>query len=91
MAAPTITAQIINLTQTLLGRPTLNIDSTQVYIVGLSSGGALSLLLGCEAPDLFRRRGAIVGPSVESLQFGATGFVPSTTHSAITWGSQHAI
>jgi hypothetical protein len=36
------------------------------------------LLLGCEAPDLFAGVGAIAGPSVVSLQFGATGFVPST-------------
>ena len=37
-------------------------------MVGLSSGGALSLLLGCSAPDVFAGVGAIAGPSVGSDQ-----------------------
>jgi len=46
-------ADMINLTRILLGRMALNIDPVQVYVVGLSSGGALSLVLGCMAPDLY--------------------------------------
>jgi poly(3-hydroxybutyrate) depolymerase len=71
-------ADIIKLTENLLRRTTLNIDSAQVYVVGLSSGGALSLLLGCEAPDLYAGVGAIAGPSVGSAQEGATDAVPDT-------------
>jgi poly(3-hydroxybutyrate) depolymerase len=71
-------ADIINLTRTLLRRTALNIDSAQVYVVGLSSGGALSLLLGCMAPDLYAGVGAIASPSVGSAQPGATDYVPET-------------
>jgi poly(3-hydroxybutyrate) depolymerase len=71
-------ADIINLTHTLLKRTALNIDSAQVYVVGLSSGGALSLLLGCKAPDLYAGIGAISGPSVGSAQTLATEPVPKT-------------
>ena len=71
-------SDIIKLTQALLNRTTLNIDPAQVYVVGLSSGGALSLLLGCEAPDLYAGVGAIAGPSVGSAQDGATDAVPDT-------------
>lgn len=69
---------IINLTRTLVKRTALNIDSAQVYIVGLSSGGALSLFLGCKAPDLYAGVAAIAGPSVGSAQFGATAPVPGS-------------
>ena len=71
-------ADMINLTRILLGRMALNIDPVQVYVVGLSSGGALSLVLGCMAPDLYDGVGVIAGPSVGSAQSGATGFVLDT-------------
>ena len=74
--ASTHAADMINLTRILLGRMALNIDPVQVYVVGLSSGGALSLVLGCMAPDLYDGVGVIAGPSVGSAQSGATGFVP---------------
>lgn len=70
-------AEIIELTQTLLQRKTLNIDPSQVYIVGLSSGGAMSLLVACEAPDVFAGVGSVAGPSVGSAQANATGSVPN--------------
>ncbi len=71
-------SDIIRLTQTLISRAALNIDPTQVFITGLSSGGALSLVIGCKAPDLFAGVGAIAGPSVGSSQSEATAFVPNT-------------
>ena len=71
-------AAMINLTRILRGRTALNIDPAQVYVVGLSSGGAISLLLGCMAPDLYAGVGAIAGPSVGSAQPEATNSVPDT-------------
>jgi poly(3-hydroxybutyrate) depolymerase len=35
--------QVIHLTQNLLVQPALNIDKDQIYVVGLSSGGALRI------------------------------------------------
>jgi poly(3-hydroxybutyrate) depolymerase len=61
-------AEVTDLTKALVARGSLNVDPDQVYIVGLSSGAALSLLLGCSAPDLFAGVGAIAGPSVGSSQ-----------------------
>ena len=60
-------ADMINLTRILLGRMALNIDPVQVYVVGLSSGGALSLVLGCMAPDLYKECNALAGDKSSSF------------------------
>jgi len=64
--------EVTDLARTLIQRGSLRIDPDHVYVVGLSSGGALSLLLGCAAPDVFAGVGAIAGPSVGSDQGHAT-------------------
>jgi poly(3-hydroxybutyrate) depolymerase len=72
---------LIALTKDLESRRRLGIDASQVYVVGLSSGAALSLLLGCQAPDLFAGIGAVAGPSVGSNQWSAfadAAQIPST-------------
>ncbi len=61
-------AEIVKLTRLMVERTSLNIDPAHVYVVGLSSGAALSLLLGCAAPDLFAGVAAIAGPSVGTAQ-----------------------
>lgn len=63
--------ELVKLANALKGRSPLNIDPSHVYIVGLSSGAALALDVGCKAPDLFAGVGAVAGPSVGSLQFSA--------------------
>jgi len=65
-------AEIIDLAKELTSRAGLNIDPYHVYVVGLSSGGALALKLGCKAPEVFAGIGAIAGPSVGSAQWQAT-------------------
>ena len=81
-------AEIVAITEELMSRDALNIDPNHVYVVGLSSGGALALKLGCEAPDVFAGIGAIAGPSVGSNQSQATvdgALIPNTNISnAIT-------
>lgn len=52
----------------MIGSPALKIDPKHVYIVGLSSGGAMALDVACKAPDVFAGVGAIAGPSVGSNQ-----------------------
>jgi poly(3-hydroxybutyrate) depolymerase len=64
-------AELVRLTNTLKARPALNIDPNHVYIVGLSSGAAMALAVGCKAPDVFAGIGAVAGPSVGSSQHNA--------------------
>lgn len=44
------------------------IDRNHVYIVGLSSGGAMAMTVACKRPDLFAGVGSVAGPSVGSMQ-----------------------
>lgn len=53
---------VIELTLKLIGD--YNIVKDNVYVSGLSSGGGLSLVLGCMAPDIFKGIGLNAGPSV---------------------------
>ena len=64
-------AELVKLANTLKARSALNIDQNHVYIVGLSSGAAMALAVGCKAPDVFAGIGAIAGPSVGSSQSDA--------------------
>ncbi len=54
---------IIGMIKALLARPDLNIDSNQIYVSGLSSGGGESMILGCMVPDLIAGMGLNAGPS----------------------------
>ena len=75
-------ADITRLAKTLIGRGALQIDPKAVYVVGVSSGASLSLLLGCAAPDVFAGIGAMEGPSVGSPQAAAVldgRLIPLTT------------
>ncbi len=46
-------AALIGATEALLDDADLAIDPAQVYVAGLSAGGAMAVELGCMAPDLF--------------------------------------
>ncbi len=52
-----------NLVEELTSRSELNIDKDQVYIAGLSSGGAFTMNVGCMMPDIFAGMGIDAGPS----------------------------
>jgi poly(3-hydroxybutyrate) depolymerase len=64
-------AELVKLAVALRERSDLNVDQNHVYIVGLSSGAAMALAVGCKAPDVFAGVGAIAGPSVGSSQNSA--------------------
>jgi len=64
-------SELVTLANTLKSRQSLNIDRNHVYIVGLSSGAAMALAVGCKAPDVFAGVGAVAGPSVGSSQNNA--------------------
>ncbi|CAH2601202.1 conserved exported protein of unknown function [Rhodovastum atsumiense] len=72
-------AFVADLAQKLAARATLNIDRDRIYVVGLSSGGALALKAACAAPDVFSGVGSIAGPSVGSDQLKAVFEVPERT------------
>ncbi|MGH3350843.1 MAG: extracellular catalytic domain type 1 short-chain-length polyhydroxyalkanoate depolymerase [Nocardioides sp.] len=55
---------LLQLVSDLLADPALDIDPTQVYLSGLSSGGGETMVMGCLAPDVFAGIGINAGPSV---------------------------
>jgi poly(3-hydroxybutyrate) depolymerase len=78
-------AEIVRLAGILKARTALNVDPAHVYIVGLSSGAAMALAVGCKAPHVFAGIGAIAGPSAGSSQLIATqpgSSIPATNVSA---------
>lgn len=54
---------LLALVDELLNRPELNIDPNQVYITGLSSGGGMTNVMFCLAPDIFAGVGVNAGPA----------------------------
>ena len=55
---------IINLANELINRPELNIDPSQVYITGFSSGGGQANVIACLAPEIFSGVGSASGPGL---------------------------
>ena len=55
---------LLSLVSDLIAREKLNIDPNQVYISGLSSGGAMVNVLLCLAPDVFVGGGNVAGPAL---------------------------
>lgn len=71
-------AVLANIAQQLTADPSLSIDPNQVYVSGLSSGGAMAVQLACEYPQLFAGIGSVAGPSIGSDQDAeALGDAPS--------------
>ncbi|RQR32736.1 poly(3-hydroxybutyrate) depolymerase [Burkholderia sp. Bp9143] len=52
------------------------IDPNQVYVAGLSSGGGMTMVLGCIAPDIFAGIGINAGPPPGTTT-AQIGYVPS--------------
>ncbi len=57
---------VITAAQALIADTSLDIDPNQVYISGLSSGGAFAMTVGCLAPDVFAGMGLDAAPSIGS-------------------------
>jgi poly(hydroxyalkanoate) depolymerase family esterase len=80
-------AELVALAKRLKADAALQIEPRHVYIVGLSSGAAMALMVGCKAPDVFAGIGAVAGPSVSSSQFSAltdaSGIPPNNVAGAI--------
>ncbi len=68
---------VLDMVAELLSDPALSIDPDQVYVAGLSSGGAQALVLGCVAPDVFAGVGVVAGPAL-GTESSEIGFVSTT-------------
>ncbi|QCU78849.1 PHB depolymerase family esterase [Citricoccus sp. SGAir0253] len=55
---------LLGLVGALTARDALDLDTDQVYLSGLSSGGGQTMVMGCLAPDVFAGIGINAGPTV---------------------------
>ena len=62
---------LINLANTLSSDSNQTIDAKQIYIAGLSSGGAMSAQVACLAPDIFSGVAPSAGPTIGTSSNGA--------------------
>jgi len=73
---------LLDLINRFVSNPQYAIDPKQVYVTGLSSGGAQTMVMGCLAPDIFAGIGINAGPAlgVSTAQIGAvpSGFTATT-------------
>ncbi len=75
---------LIGLANAMSGDASRNIDPDQVYIAGLSSGGAFAAQAACVAPDVFKGLAISAGPTIGSGSGGAirscSGVVSPSTY-----------
>ncbi|MGJ9419252.1 PHB depolymerase family esterase [Massilia sp. CMS3.1] len=73
---------LLDLINRFVSNPQYAIDPKQVYVTGLSSGGAQTMVMGCLAPDIFAGLGINAGPppGVTTTQIGMvpSGYTAST-------------
>ncbi|MFC5459892.1 PHB depolymerase family esterase [Massilia niabensis] len=67
---------LLDLVNRFVSNPQYAIDPKQVYVAGLSSGGAETMVLGCLAPDIFAGLGINAGPP-PGVSTSQIGMVPS--------------
>jgi poly(3-hydroxybutyrate) depolymerase len=79
-------AVLLDLINRFVSNPQYAIDPKQVYVTGLSSGGAKTMVLGCVAPDIFAGIGINAGPA-PTVSTSQISMVPSGTTSSSVAGS----
>ncbi len=62
---------VITLAEDLRDDSSYDIDPAQIYVAGLSSGGAFAMTVGCLAPDIFAGMGLDAAPSTGTSSNGA--------------------
>ena len=67
---------LLDLINRFVSNPQYAIDPKQVYVAGLSSGGAETMVMGCLAPDIFAGLGINAGPP-PGVSTSQIGMVPS--------------
>lgn len=79
-------AVLLDLINRFVSNPQYAIDPKQIYVTGLSSGGAKTMVMGCVAPDIFAGIGINAGPA-PTVSTAQIGTVPSGTTSSSVAGS----
>lgn len=69
-------AVLLDLINRFVANPQYAIDPKQIYVTGLSSGGAKAMVLGCTAPEVFAGLGINAGPP-PGVTTGQISLVPS--------------
>ena len=62
---------VIDLATAIRDNASYDVDAAQVYVAGLSSGGAFAMTVGCLAPDIFAGMGLDAAPSTGTSSNGA--------------------
>ncbi|MEC4725160.1 PHB depolymerase family esterase [Shewanella sp. D64] len=70
---------LISLANTMSGDVSRNIDPKQIYIAGLSSGGAMAAQTACVAPEVFAGVASSAGPTIGTSSNGAITTCESVT------------
>ncbi len=74
-------AVLLDLVNRFVSNPQYAIDPKQIYVTGLSSGGAKTMVMGCVAPDIFAGIGINAGPA-PTVSTSQISTVPSGTTSS---------
>lgn len=74
-------AVLLDLINRFVSNPQYAIDPKQIYVTGLSSGGAKTMVMGCVAPDIFAGIGINAGPA-PTVSTSQISTVPSGTTSS---------
>lgn len=74
-------AVLLDLINRFVSNPQYAIDPKQIYVTGLSSGSAKTMVLGCVAPDIFAGIGINAGPA-PTVSTSQISTVPSGTTSS---------
>ena len=82
------TAVLLDLINRFLSNPQYAIDPKQVYVTGLSSGGAKAMVLGCTAPEVFAGMGLSAAPppgvTTSQISLVPSGYSATTAANACT-------
>lgn len=73
---------VIGLANAYIDNSSMDIDPKQVYVAGLSSGGAFAMTVGCLAPDVFAGMGLDAAPSTGTSSNGAFSQESSASQTA---------
>lgn len=86
---------LLDLVNRFVGNAQYAIDPKQVYVAGLSSGGGMTMVLGCIAPDIFAGVGINAGPppgtTTAQIGYVPAGFTATTAaNQCRTWAGSNA-
>lgn len=82
-------AALVKGTRDMLANSTYKIDKAQVYMTGISAGGAYAQAVACANPDLYAGVGNAAGPTLKSSQ-GSAISGSGDANAMVAWCQQQA-